>query len=92
MPGQYCAVALCKSTTHNRITLKNDDAYLIFHSFPKAHDLVSSTMRREWINRCKRRNKLNPTTSAICSLHFTQNDYERDLQNELLGNNTSNTY
>jgi hypothetical protein len=42
-------------------------------------------MRNEWINRCKREDKLNPETSRICSKHFVETDYERDLQNELLG-------
>jgi hypothetical protein len=47
--------------------------------------MVSQTMRNEWINRCKREDKLNPETSRICSKHFVETDYERDLQNELLG-------
>jgi hypothetical protein len=56
-----------------------------FHRFPKARDLVSQTIRKEWILRCKREDKLNPDTSYICSVHFTENDYERNFQNELLG-------
>ncbi|KAJ8978842.1 hypothetical protein NQ317_004453, partial [Molorchus minor] len=81
MPGQICAVALCKS---NRLTLKKKGVNLAFHRFPKGNDLVSSTIRKEWINRCKREDKFNLDTSYICGLHFTTNDYERDLQNELL--------
>jgi hypothetical protein len=65
--------------------LKGQD--IIFHSFPKPKDMVSQTMRNEWINRCKREDKLNPETSRICSKHFVETDYERDLQNELLGKN-----
>ncbi|KAJ8980680.1 hypothetical protein NQ317_013292 [Molorchus minor] len=82
MPGQICAVALCKS---NRLTLKKEGVNLAFHRFPKGNDVGSSTIRKQWINRCKRKDKFNPNTSSICGLHFTTNDYERDLQNELLG-------
>jgi hypothetical protein len=56
-----------------------------FHRFPKARDLVSQTITKEWIVGCKREDKLYPDTSYICSVDFTENDYERDLQNELLG-------
>ncbi|CAG9763743.1 unnamed protein product [Ceutorhynchus assimilis] len=78
MPGQICAVASCSS---NRINLKKEGIQLIFHSFPKVTD---DEGRKEWVKRCNR-DKLNPNTSTICSLHFQPSDYERDLQSELLG-------
>ncbi|CAH1111454.1 unnamed protein product [Psylliodes chrysocephalus] len=82
MPGQNCAIASCKS---NRLTLMKAGVKLIFHSFPKQNDSVSNTIKKEWIKRCKRETKFNPLTATICSLHFTPDDYKRDLQNELLG-------
>jgi hypothetical protein len=81
MPGVRCAVFGCKNN-HN--TKKGTGQDIIFHSAPKSKDMVSQTMRNEWINRCKREDKLNPETSRICSKHFVETDYERDLQNELL--------
>ncbi|XP_067142191.1 uncharacterized protein [Centruroides vittatus] len=47
--------------------------------------IISKRIRSEWINRCKRDDKFNPDTSRICSVHFVQGGYEKDLQNELLG-------
>ncbi|XP_056639735.1 THAP domain-containing protein 3-like [Diorhabda sublineata] len=82
MPGTRCAVYGCGNTYKTR---QQEHEYFIFHRFPKAKDLVSQTMRKEWILRCKREDKFNPDTSYICSVHFTEKDYERDLQNELLG-------
>lgn len=58
---------------------------IVFHSFPKGKDLVSTTMRNEWIQRCRRADKFNPDTACVCSKHFTEKDYERDLEHELLG-------
>ncbi|KAG5876481.1 hypothetical protein JTB14_011091 [Gonioctena quinquepunctata] len=53
--------------------------------FPKARDIVSSTICKEWKLRCRRADKFNVETSSICADHFTSNDYERDLKSELLG-------
>jgi hypothetical protein len=82
MPGTRCAVYGCNNTY---IKQKEMAEKCSFHRFPKARDLVSQTIRKEWILRCKREDKLNPDTSYICSVHFTENDYERNFQNELLG-------
>jgi THAP domain len=82
MPGIRCAIYGCNNS---RLASKVSGQDLIFHVFPKPKDLVSNTMRREWISRCKRQDRFNPDTSRICSAHFVESDYERDLQSELLG-------
>jgi hypothetical protein len=85
MPGVRCAVFGYKNNHKTKKGTGQEGQDIIFHSFPKPKDMVSQTMRNEWINRCKREDKLNPETSRICSKHFVETDYERDLQNELLG-------
>ena len=82
MPGMRCAVFGCNNSL---IETKKKGLKVIYHRFPQGNNLTSSTIRNEWIRRCKRADKMNPNTSVICSTHFTQQDYERDLQNELLG-------
>ncbi|KAJ8911681.1 hypothetical protein NQ315_005760 [Exocentrus adspersus] len=64
--------------------LKKQGSSIIFHSFPKGKDLVSSTIQKEWVHCCRRNDKFNINTSRVCSEHFTVNDYERDLEHELL--------
>nr|XP_040570148.1 uncharacterized protein LOC121119503 [Lepeophtheirus salmonis] len=64
-----CAVASCPSPA--------DTSY---HNFPK-----DSALLRNWVKACKRKDKFNPKKSRICSNHFSQDCYERDLRNELLG-------
>lgn len=81
MPGRICAVAICKN---NQLALKKINAGIIFHRFPKAKDVVSSAVCKEWVRRCKRADKFNVDASCVCSAHFTSDDYERDFQNELL--------
>lgn len=82
MTGTRCAVYGCNNTYKTKLP---DDQKIILHTFPKLKNIVSETMRREWIRRCMRKDQFNPDTSRICSMHFVANDYERDLQNELLG-------
>lgn len=71
MPG--CAVATCRSNTH----WKNDG--IIFHKF-----LIEKTIIQEWAVKCKRADHFNLEKAFVCSKHFLPDDYERDLQNELL--------
>lgn len=82
MPGRTCAVFGCNN---NSVRTKARGENIVYHRFPKENNLVFSTVRKEWIRRCGRSNTFNPHTSQICSIHFTQNDFERDLRNELLG-------
>ncbi|KAJ8909353.1 hypothetical protein NQ315_003776, partial [Exocentrus adspersus] len=81
MPGTRCGIYGCNNTYK---TNKNGVKYS-FHRMPKAKDLVSDTIRKQWIIRCKRKDTFDADNIFICSAHFTKNDFERDLQNELLG-------
>ena len=72
MPN-ICALFGCDSNSN-----RNSD--LMFHSFPKNQEL-----RNKWIHLCKRIDKINPDISRICSLHFEQTSYARNLRYELLG-------
>lgn len=72
MSGTTCAVADCKNIAVSGTPLS-------FHRFPR-----DSKTRKAWIVRCKRGDKLNPTTARICSEHFKPEDYEKDLLNKLL--------
>lgn len=53
---------------------------IIYHRFPK-----NDKLRQLWISRCKRSDKFNPNNARVCSVHFRTEDYDRDLENELLG-------
>jgi len=66
-----CAVATCKVTREN----KKSQGKIILHRFPKSNEIVG-----QWIARCKRDDKINPSNARICSNHFTEQDYERDLK------------
>lgn len=43
-------------------------------------------LQKQWILKCKRMDNWNPIESYICSNHFCENDYMRDLKAELFGN------
>lgn len=68
-----CTVATCKNSS------AKTDRNVIYHSFPK-----NKSVRDVWIQKCKRDGKWNPGACHVCSAHFTQEDYERDLKGELL--------
>ncbi|XP_060536159.1 THAP domain-containing protein 1-like [Cylas formicarius] len=51
-----------------------------FHSFPK-----SVVTCKKWVQLCNRNDKFNIAYSRICSEHFLDVDFKRDLRNELLG-------
>lgn len=76
MPGQRCAVAICKSFYHKS---KGEHVFFFF-CIPKREDI-----RKQWIIACKRQDKFNPDTSRICSLHFKEEDFELDFRASLLG-------
>lgn len=38
-----------------------------------------------WVVKCKRADKINTEHARVCSIHFREEDFERDLKNELLG-------
>lgn len=53
----------------------------MYHRFPKKQDI-----RKQWVQKCYRAGKWNPETSCVCSEHFLDDDYIRDLKAELMGN------
>lgn len=77
MPGRRCAIFSCNNSC---VVTKAEGKDIMYHNFPK-----DETVRDEWVRLCNRAPRWNPATSQICSVHFSENDYERDLQNELLG-------
>ena len=69
-----CAVATCKNN------YKNSKARgITLHRFPK-----ELNVQRAWVHLCKRKDSFNVQKAVLCSEHFDSNDYERDLQAELL--------
>ena len=70
-----CAIAGCSN--HDR---HMKELNYIFHSFPR-----SKENRSKWIIACKRADSFNAEKSRVCSHHFDESDYERDLKGELLG-------
>lgn len=68
-----CAVASCKNQG------KGTNFEIIYHRFPK-----NPALRKLWEVKCKRADKFKPENSYVCSSHFHGNDYERDLEHELL--------
>lgn len=79
MPGERCAVACCNNS---RVKTRNFpvENKIFYFRFPK-----DPILSKEWVQRCYRANTcFNPKTSVICSEHFTNDDYERDLKAELL--------
>ncbi|KAJ8872248.1 hypothetical protein PR048_025850 [Dryococelus australis] len=42
-------------------------------------------LMKKWIFLCARNDKFNHKTMSICSEHFTDDDYQRDLHAELMG-------
>ena len=63
-----CSVATCSSPNG-----------IIYHRFPK-----EGTIQKAWKVTCKRNDKINDKTAFVCELHFKEDDYQRDLRNELL--------
>lgn len=52
----------------------------MFFRFPK--DQVS---QKSWINACKRKDIINIKFAGVCSTHFSENGFKRDLKLELTG-------
>lgn len=48
--------------------------------FPKDNELC-----KKWVLKCRRGDLFNPKTSFVCSVHFREDDFIRDLKAELLG-------
>ena len=78
MPNN-CAIAGCLNWRGKSQT-DSSDVILSFHRFPKDEVLCKT-----WVNRCCRQDLVNPKTALICSVHFEESCFVRDLRNELLG-------
>lgn len=74
--GTICSVAVCNNSYYKA---KNENSELSFFRFPK-----DSTIKKEWIIKCYRKDKWNVDNGRICSIHFKQEDFEKDFQNELM--------
>lgn len=72
-----CAVAVCNNSREKALKQGRD---LKFYVFPK-----DQMLKNEWAACCRREGHWNPSSSRICGDHFAEDDFERDLANELLG-------
>lgn len=73
-----CVVADCKNKPY-----QNPNSDLRFFAVPtKPPELV-----KKWLQLCQREKAFNDSrhSSRICDVHFVEDDFERDLRNELLG-------
>lgn len=69
-----CAVAGCSNHVRHQ-----KDLDIKFHRFPK-----NSEIKLKWINACKRADSFSVDNARVCSVHFDDLDYIRDLKSELL--------
>ncbi|CAH0548841.1 unnamed protein product [Brassicogethes aeneus] len=72
MPG--CAVAGCRN--FNKNTKGSDIKYF---RFPKNGDMAA-----QWVNACKRKDKINLKNACICSVHFAEGCSEIPLRQRML--------
>lgn len=69
-----CAVVTC-CNSHRKTKGKS----IRYHRFPS-----DATTRAQWIRACGKQS-FNTLTARICSRHFSEKSYERDIQHEFLG-------
>lgn len=74
MPG--CAFPGCRGSRDCP-----DSEHISFHRFPKG-----SNLKEAWLRACELREDFptEHTNARICSRHFNDDDFERDLKAELL--------
>ncbi|KAG8333478.1 hypothetical protein J6590_000626 [Homalodisca vitripennis] len=77
MPGDRCVVAGCRNKRAE--TRNSTEDRVVYHRFP-----TDEGMYKQWIQRCRRSDKINYRYASVCSDHFTDEDYKRDLKAELL--------
>jgi len=75
MPG--CAIPMCKTYSVNRNRKKTAEQ-VIYHYLPR-----DPFFKNIWLSLCRK--NANGDHARVCSKHFTEDSYERDLQAELLG-------
>lgn len=71
-----CAIATCKSDNQAKAFSKT----IKFFRFPSNPELC-----KVWVNICKRREQFNVGNARVCSLHFPESAYTRNMKYELLG-------
>lgn len=73
----HCAVYGCKNYSGgDRKSLKDQ---ISFYSFPR-----NTKFCKQWVDKCFRKDKIDVKSEAICSLHFRDEDFQRNLKNELV--------
>ncbi|KAG8222102.1 hypothetical protein J437_LFUL000865, partial [Ladona fulva] len=77
MPGNRCSVAVCSNSFYKTKGLEGSSSISYFR-FPS-----DSRLRKIWIEACKRKDDWNPNNAFICSIHFTEDDFERNLMVEM---------
>ncbi|XP_050309381.1 uncharacterized protein LOC126745543 [Anthonomus grandis grandis] len=88
MPGCCCAVYGC-TNSYARLTNNGNTAnHIRMFTFPGGNTPEAVKLREEWATRCFRQDdSLNIClkNQRVCSEHFAEEDYDRDLRSELLG-------
>ena len=69
-----CAVFGCDVNNKNK---DNNDG-VRFYCFPK-----DASLEKQWVHFCKRKDNINTKNARICALHFTSDDFLRNLQFEM---------
>ena len=70
---------VCCAICDNYYCDKSKKAGVTFHVLPKEQN-----QRIKWLQVCSQRKYLDGKNLRVCSDHFSENDYERDLFSELL--------
>ncbi|XP_067629249.1 THAP domain-containing protein 1-like [Eurosta solidaginis] len=68
-----CAVFGCNNNNKN----SNKKKWRFFH-FPK-----DAVVAKKWLNFCRRKDVVNLKSACICEIHFTHEDFERNIQYEM---------
>ena len=74
MPSN-CSVLGCFNTHE-----KTKDSKIKYYHFPK-----NKTYRDQWVHALCRADTINTEYALVCSIHFKPQDYNDDLQSQLLG-------
>lgn len=77
MPGTRCAVGACNNSI---VKTKHLSKIVTYFSFPRDENLSNI-----WVEKCQREKPINPRSSTVCSEHFKEEDFLRNLRAELLG-------
>lgn len=77
MPGNRCSVAVCSNSFYKTKGLEGSSSISYFRipSDPR--------LRKIWVEACKRKDDWNPNNGFICSIHFDEEDFERNLMAEM---------